>query len=249
VTIQRDTKQRLAGIVTTAIVRYARFLAVLALAVGSVTLWSSSAAYAVAILEINGTQITDNGAGDSNPLLGAVTFNGSIDNFIVNVTTGVSQPLIGSPHQAFIDLNSVNVILSGASLLTISFTDTNFSLPFESNVSTNLVGGTLAAPSGSEVAFQSYLDNSNSPFGTEILLSSFIFGPGAFSGSSSTGVTTNNPFSLTQVATLNFTGPGIVSFDAASHAAVPEPTSLVLLGSGMAGLGLLSRKRAQVCKA
>src|SRR5262245_784519 len=60
-----------------------------------------------------GVVLTDNGAGDINGLNGAITFSGSIGGFVVNVTTGLSQPIIGGTNNyAELDLNSVNVSMS-----------------------------------------------------------------------------------------------------------------------------------------
>jgi hypothetical protein len=70
--------------------------------------------------------VTDNGAGDINPALGAVTFSGALGpSFTINVTTGLSMPVLPLIQM---DLNSVNVNSGGPGTLTISLTDSGFPL-------------------------------------------------------------------------------------------------------------------------
>lgn len=67
----------------------------------------------------NWTTVTDGGAGDTSGQAGSITFNGSIGNFVVNVTTGISKPiLVNTPFSASMDLNSINVSVAGGGSLT-----------------------------------------------------------------------------------------------------------------------------------
>ena len=185
----------------------------------------------------------DGSAGD-----GLVTFMGAVGSFIVNVTTGISKPIIGAPDKARIDLNSVNV--SGAAgHLEIMLTDTDFSaLPYQDSegvVLTNDWGGTTDG----KVWAQGFVDPGNNAFGMGYTTGPQHFDtPGAFSESLSlltpafpgTGM-----FSLTEVVRLHHAGAGdITSFDKSLSAdPVPEPTTMLLLGAGMIILAGLGRKK------
>lgn len=239
----------------------------------SVCVLCTSAAYADSFrlrLEDFGTGtgvvVTDGGAGDFNPLTGAITYSGPVNGFIVNVTTGISKPVIGGVNSyAELDLNSINVQVAYAGTLRITLEDTDYTLgPYGELSAVGAVGGTLIATAGSTATFQSWVnpDNLVPDLGPSVAYPGVLpsigaipatsvavwsdgpvtFGFGAFSSTDSESFVHSGPYALFTQATINFTGPGIVSFD--QHlSTVPEPTSLLLLGSGLAGLGLWGRRK------
>jgi len=211
--------------------------------------------------------ITDNGSGDMTAQDGAITFSGAVGGFQINVTTGLSKPAIGETNNyAELDLNSVNVRFTGAGTLRLTLEDGDYTLGPNGPLSVGaMLGGTLSAPAGSSVTFQSWADSDNLlpdlgadspvpgvlapigafPVGRDAAFTSTpTFGPGAFSTSGSGEFNKTGNYSLFSQATLVFTGSGNVSFDL-NTSVVPEPTSVLLLGSGLAALGLLGRKKAR----
>ena len=216
-----------------------------------------------------GVVVTDNGAGDVNPLIGAVTYSGAVgSNFIVNVTTGVSTPLIGGVGDlGVIDLNSVNIATTGGGTLQLTLENSDFVGSTGPLEAIGTIGGTLTAPGGSSLLVQSWASGSNTvpalgadqpnspigaiggtPVGSTPLWSASgaIFGPGAFSSVASAIFDNGavDTFSLFTQVTVTLSGPGSVSFDTNVQAleVVPEPASLLLLSSGMAG-GILRRRK------
>jgi hypothetical protein len=193
--------------------------------------------------------VTDQGAGDLNPLPGVIVLSDDVGIFLVNVTTGLSKPLLGGPGTVEMDLNSVNVLTGGAGTLTIQLTDTDFSLPAGDTVLESLIGGTLTATTGSSLTAQQCIDFQNAEFGcgaaADVVATNGPFGVGAFSSTVLVPFSTPGaPFSLTESVVVAFAGPGSVSFDFNSSAQVPYPGTLVLVGLGMLTAGAAGGWRA-----
>ena len=196
--------------------------------------------------------ILDNGAGDLDSQVGFINYSampGTFTNFVVVVSLGTTKPLIGSAEAPYLDLASVNVTGFGASadLLTIKFTDTDFTTPVPSiSGFSSEIGGTTDGT----VTYATYFDNSNAAFGTATLLSNLgSFSGGAFSGSAFVSLSSlvpapTGPYSLTLVTTVANTAGAmkVTSYDA-NVSSVPEPSTILLLGSGMLGFAFLRRRK------
>jgi len=197
--------------------------------------------------------IVDNGAGDTNALAGSINYSapvGTFSNYSIVISVGTTKPLIGSPEQPHLDLASVNVTSFGATsdVLTIKFTDTDFSNP--SPAVMGLVSEIGGVTDGT-VTFATYYDTSNAAFGEANPLSSLgPYSGGAFSGQdyvslASLSPTPADPYSITLVTTVSNGGGGgmITSYNASVD--VPEPSALLLLGSGMLGFAFIRRRKAK----
>ncbi len=186
--------------------------------------------------------ISDNGAGDTQGAAGQVVWVGSIGNWSLNVHTGTTFPVLGSLTNPVLDV-SFNATSSSnvASTLVISFSADGFGPTTGSTLAE--IGGTIA--SGGSLTYNTYGGNNNTLFSTTNLLTSQgPFGPGAFSGTA-TGGSINNvgPYSLTQVVTINHAA-GTYQTTGDALLTVPESgTSILLLGAGLTGLGLIARFR------
>jgi hypothetical protein len=164
---------------------------------------------------------------------GVVAWSGAVGTWIVNVTTGLSKPLIGPAQMT---LSSVNVS-GGAGTLTIMHTDTAFT-DLGGLSTTATIGGTTHGT----VEYKAFFDASNVEFGQGSLVASFGMADydmagSAFSGMQSSLASLNQPYSLTQIVTIRHSGVAVSSFGAnISAVAVPESPSRAVGGLAFAFL-------------
>jgi hypothetical protein len=178
---------------------------------------------------------------------GIITFSGSLPGgsvWTVNITTGISKPVIGGPTTAEIHLNSVNVSSGGSGTLTIGLTDTDFVLPPTIGAQAALVSE-IGGVAANTIQLTQTLDPDNSEWatdtpGNDVSLVSPLLGTGAFAGTQTASSPVFAPFSLTEMVVITHTAAGQhTSFDAVSRV-VPVPGAVLLgiLGLGVVGLKL-----------
>jgi len=205
----------------------------------------SANVHAIATLQISDgsttVSIADNAAGDTNPVVGAVTSLTPIGNFMIGVTTGLTMPVLGSPVMPTMDVNSVQVSIGNGGTITIAFSEVNYG-PLA--VGSNLVSMAIGGVTGGSVSWDAYYDTGNTLFAQTSLIGSLgAFSGGAFAGTTAGQLGTGSPFSITSVMTINHgVGTKVSSFDAIIEP-VPEPGTIMLLGTGVVGLILYGRRR------
>jgi PEP-CTERM motif len=188
-------------------------------------------------LSNNGASVTvaDGGALDSCAAVNCVTYNGSLGNYMINVSTGISNNSINP----YLDLNSINFALgSNAGMLTIQTSQngyTNSAPQFQFNV-----GGTSTLGGG--VSFSAYGGSSNTLFDTSRLIGTLSFPASPYSGSVTASGNTVNPYSLTITANILGVNPGAASFNS-EIGNVPEPATIAMLGSVLLFAGSAVRRK------
>jgi hypothetical protein len=214
----------------------------LALVLGTHT---PASALSISLSDGSTTVTCDDGAAcDSNPTAGAVTFIGPVGTWTTNITTGLSFPALGTADFMDLDLNSVDVNTGTGGTLTLLVSQTGFTGPIIGGfVPVQFaIGGTINPPSGS-VQARSWVNDNNTLFAQQDLIGSVLnFNGPAFSGVTSDSAAATAPFSGTIEVALTLAGPGNASFNAELNA-IPEPSALLLVGSGILALGWLRRKR------
>jgi PEP-CTERM motif-containing protein len=206
--------------------------------------WTALAPMASATVELELTS----GLSTTGVIVGApcgtdtcVAFSGTVGQWTINLTSGDS----GGSGNPTTDLSSLNATTSGfASPLNVELSNNGFTTSTSSLIAAS--SGTLLSGTGTET-YSAYLDNGNTDFAKTRLIGTL----GPFSASYAAAVKTGpgpttTPFSLTEDLVLT-AGSGGVKWNTYSGivppARIPEPGSLLLLGSGLLGFGGFARKK------
>jgi hypothetical protein len=216
-----------------------------AIVVGAAVLAATSTAQATLMLRVcdgpggtgTCTTVTDNLAGDTNPVAGVVSFGGAFGGFSAAVNTALSQPVIGSLASPELD---IAFVVGGGGTGSVLASDTDFTgivnLHFD-------FGGTTTG----QVAFTAWGGTSNTHFDMTNAIDGVQgpFGPGPFSGSSLSELVggTVIPYSLTLGVDIT-QREGVSSGDVHLNS-VPEPATLLLVGSGLVAGGVWRRRRSR----
>jgi hypothetical protein len=193
------------------------------------------------------TQTCQDGAAcDTNSLVGVVTFATDFALFPVDVTVGstASASPATAPYDIDMSYNLTALSIAPGRTYTIMVSENNLS---GSNLAWSAaVGGTQN--NGATTAYALFADANNSLFGTGTSLCSIAAtASNPFASTCASGAFGDSSFSLTQRISI-LTKAGFTSASGDALAQAPEPGTLLLFGSAMAGLGVLRRRRARTAE-
>ena len=177
----------------------------------------------------------------------------------------ISGSAVGTNSGAFpvgtvgMDLSTISITSTGPSTLTLYLTQNGLTSPLGTGTLSETLSGHFLSGSGT-ATMVAYGNDTNGLYGNATGqtapppptggLTNVSTGPVSLSllgTTASTTFTATNPYSITEIITINFTSTGTVSLssDGSTTFSSPAPTNLVLLlsSSPVLGLGYLIRRR------
>jgi hypothetical protein len=203
---------------------------------------ASSSLFATPTLQFTlngGTPVTcaDQAACDTNGVVGVVSDALSMGGVVVSIDgTGATKPAQTDP---IMDLDIDTISLAAGKSLVLEFSETGFTTTggFE------LTFGPSISCSKCTVTDAAYFDGTDALFGTGTLIATQSF-TGSGSKTTPGAGPSSGTYSLTQIITVTNTGSSTMGMSGDFQLnQVPEPTSILLLGSIVSGIGFALRRK------
>jgi hypothetical protein len=171
---------------------------------------------------------------DASADAGLVSFSGSVGSFMINMTTGISDPNVG-PN--VLNLTSFNISghLDGGTL-SIMVIDTDYEAPSGPTTLTFHGGGLTDG----KIRMRSGYSASNEEDDFDFVTDTTKHG-NAFSYSQTEGVNISGPFSMYMLVQITHDPGESTNFGATVH--IPETASALLVLLGLAGVGIARRRK------
>jgi hypothetical protein len=185
---------------------------------------------------------------------GLTSFNGTLGSFTVTLSSLSNTP--GSPNLSELLSSTLQVANTSTSMQSLEFliSDVGFTTPVAPPnllLNSHIGGSVVVGGSSNTLSFTSSVHSGTNPFASGALTAGpgtpNITSAGSFDNDKTSIISLlTAPYAIGQDIKITLAGGSSFNFaDNTTLAPVPEPTSLVLLGSSLVGLGFVSRKMRQ----